>query len=304
MNQTYPVATAPHIAGALTIPVAMRDVLLALVPITVASVAIYGAPAATNLALCLAACVALQQLVGALKQAPARMDGSALVTGTLLALCLPPSAPWWMPVLGSVLAIVVAKELVGGLGWNYFNPALFGRAMLILLGAPLSRLGTQAMTAVAGMDAVTSATPMALAQAGVQVPGYGALLLGYRGGSLAETSALAVLIGGLYLVWRGHVPARIPGVMLGTVAALALVTGRDPVFHVLAGGLMIGAFFMATDWVTRPVTPKGMLLFAAGAGFLVAVFRFWMPPPEGVAFAVLIMNPMARWLERVTPPQW
>jgi electron transport complex protein RnfD len=305
-NLTLQAPVSPHIAGALTVPVAMRDVVIALLPITAVGLSVYGVPALFNLALCLVTCAVTQRLA---RMACGRVgglgDGSVWVTGLLLALLLPPASPWWMPVIGSVLAIGVAKELAGGLGWNYFNPALFGRAMLILLAQPLARLGSGTATALTGLDSLTSATPMAAAQAAkTGLPAYGELLLRYPGGSMAETSALTLLIGGMYLMWRGHVPLRIPGAMIGTVVVMSLLAGRDPIFHVLAGGLMIGAFFMATDWVTRPVTPNGMLVFGIGAGLLVAVFRFWMPPPEGVAFAILIMNPTVRWLEKTMKPVW
>jgi electron transport complex protein RnfD len=247
-------------------------------------------------------------------------DGSAVLTGLLLAMTLPPTIPWYMPVLGSVVAIGIAKHTLGGLGYNIFNPAHVGRALL-LLSWPVSmttwevtKLGAHAA------DAVSGATPLGIlkmqghdalvASFGTQDALYQAMFFGTRGGSLGETSVLLLLIGGVYLILRRYVNWQIPAVMIGTVGLLTwafggpqgLFTG-DAVFHMMAGGLVIGAFFMATDMVTIPMTTWGKVIFAAGVGALTALIRLKGGYPEGVCYAILLMNAVTPLIDRYLVPK-
>lgn len=199
--------------------------------------------------------------------------------------------------MGSVVAIGIGKQVYGGLGSNPFNPALVGRAFLIIT------FPVHMTTWISPVDGVTTATPLNLLKMQGVKTGYMQLLIGNVGGSLGETSALLLLIGGLYLLYKGIIDWRIPVFYLGTVAALALVLGSDPIFHLLAGGLMLGAFFMATDMVTTPVTRLGKIIFGVGAGILVVLIRLYGGYPEGVLFSILLMNTFTPIIDRYTRPR-
>ena len=224
-------------------------------------------------------------------------DGSAFMTGLLLAMNIPASLPWYMPVFGSVAAIAIAKHTMGGLGYNIFNPALVGRAIL-LASWPVAMTTWPEMTSK--VDGVTSATPLGILKLqgyeklvaifGDKVEMYQSLFFGSRSGSMGETSALLLILGGVYLIYRGYINWQVPVVMIGTVGALTALFGHDPVLHMMSGGLILGAFFMATDMVTTPITVKGQILFAAGAGALTVLIRLLGGYPEGVCYAILLMN--------------
>jgi len=224
------------------------------------------------------------------------MDGSAIVTGLMLALILPPTVPLWIPAVGAAFSIAFSKLAFGGLGHNIFNPALVGRAFLMASWPVL-------MTKFV-LDAVTKATPLgALESSNAALPTYMQLFLGNVGGCIGETSVLAILIGASILLALRVIDWRIPLSYVGTVFLLTWVLGQDPVFHVLAGGLMFGAFFMATDYVTNPITRWGRVLFGICAGIFVVVFRMWGGMPEGVCYSILIMNGFTPLIDRYIKPR-
>jgi electron transport complex protein RnfD len=298
------VSSSPHLHSPDNVPAAMRDVLIALVPALVAAVYYFRLPAVMVILACVVSAY-LAELVclKIMKRESTTREYSAVVTGLLLAFCLPPTLPVWMAALGAIFAVVIAKHLFGGLGHNIFNPALIGRAFL------LASFPVAMTTWTSPIDGLTTASPLGIMKeaAGQQLPGIAELFLGNVSGSLGETSALALLIGGLYLLYKKHIDWRIPGSYLGTVFVLtsivAAVKGQGleyPIFHLFAGGLFLGAFFMATDWVTSPVTKTGRLIFGAGAGVLVVLIRLKGGYPEGVCYSILLMNVVTPLIDRYT----
>ena len=271
----------------------MRDVLIAMLPTTVMGVYCFGFNAALLCVLGVAAAVLAEYGYQKITRQRVRIgDLSAAVTGLLVALNLPGNAPWWMPVVGSFIAIVLVKQLFGGIGKNFANPALVGRIVLFLSFS-------KTMTAWVFPDAVSSATPLAQLAAG-QKPELLTLLLGSHGGCIGETCALALLLGGAYLLGRGVITWQTPVCFVGTVFVLSLVLGQDALRQVLSGGLLLGAFFMATDYVTAPQTYWGRALFGIGAGLLTCLIRFYGSYAEGVSFAILFMNILTPYLSRWT----
>jgi len=235
-----------------------------------------------------------------------KMDGSAIVTGMLIALVLPPRIPLWIVVIGSAFAIAIIKEAFGGLGHNIFNPALAARAFLAVTFAGMMTRWIAPITNIVSIDSVTTATPLSesFSYSGSTSELYMDLFLGNTGGCIGETSVLLILIGGILLLIFGVIKWRIPAVYIGTVFLLTwLIPGQDPVFHILAGGLFLGAFFMATDYVTGPVTAKGQFIFAFGAGVLVVLIRLYGSMPEGVAFSILLMNAFTPLIDRYVRPK-
>jgi len=226
-------------------------------------------------------------------------DGSAVVAGLLLAFVLPSRLPWWMAAVGSFFAVVIVKQLFGGLGNNIFNPALAGRAFL-LASFPIY------MTSwVRPFDAVSCATPLAIVKENLSgtMPSLWDLFIGKTAGCLGETSAVALLIGAGFLFWRKIITWHIPFTYIGTVTILSWVFGRDPLFSVLAGGLVLGAFFMAVDPVTSPMTAKGQIIFGVGCGIVTVVIRQWGGYPEGVCYSILLMNALVPLIDRYTKPR-
>jgi len=235
-----------------------------------------------------------------------KMDGSALVTGMLFALILPPRTPIWVVVIGVAFAIAIIKESFGGLGYNIFNPALAARAFLAVTFAGIMTSWISPVSNILTMDSVTTATPLSesFSYAGSTSELYMDLFLGNTGGCIGETSVLLVLIGGLLLLVFGIIKWRIPTIYIGTVFLLTwIIPGQDPVFHIFAGGLFLGAFFMATDYVTAPMTAKGQYIFAFGAGVFVVIIRLYGSMPEGVAFSILLMNAFTPLIDRYVRPK-
>jgi electron transport complex protein RnfD len=224
-------------------------------------------------------------------------DGSAAVTGILLALVLPPTLPLWMAGVGAGVAIILVKGLFGGLGFNIFNPALAARAIL-LASWPVAMT-----TWVTPIDAVTTASPLLLAKMTQAVPDYLNLFLGNRAGSLGETSILAILIGAGILYWKKIIDWPAPTAYIGTVALLTFLLGRDPLFHVLSGGLLLGAFFMATDYITAPVTTPGRFIFGLGCGIITVLIRLYGGFPEGVNYSILFMNMLTPLIDAYVRPR-
>ena len=230
-----------------------------------------------------------------------KMHGSAIVTGMLLALVLPPRIPLWIVVIGSAFAIAIIKEAFGGLGHNIFNPALAARAFLAVTFAAMMTRWIKPITSITSLDSVTTATPLSesFSYSGSTSELYMDLFLGNTGGCIGETSVLLILIGGLLLLVFGVIKWRIPVIYIGTVFLFTwLIPGQDPLFHILAGGLFLGAFFMATDYVTAPMTAKGQYIFAFGAGVLVVMIRLYSSMAEGVAFSILLMNAFTPLIDR------
>ncbi len=304
MNPKLNASPAPHIKSDENVGKAMRDTMLALIPITLVSIYFFRVYAVVFIAVCMATAALTEIVVRKLQNRPHSLqDGSALLTGLLVALCFAATTAWWKGVLATIIAVAIAKELMGGLGWNRFNPALFGRVSMILLAPWFVGISTEFMrwnVDFGPVDVTTQATPLAMMHQGLELPGFGSLLMAYPGGAMGEVSPLALILGGAYLLYRKHINWRIPVSIIGTVFILTLVTGQNPLNHIATGGLMLGAFFMATDWVTSPITEKGKIVFGVAIGILIVVFRVGLAPTEGVAFSILIMNAFVPMIENAT----
>ncbi|SMP45379.1 RnfABCDGE type electron transport complex subunit D [Anoxynatronum buryatiense] len=295
-----PVSAAPYLKDDVFIHTAMRDVMIALLPISLVSVYFYKGYALMMIALCMATAAVTEVVFRTIRKKPVTLkDGSALLTGLFVALLYQPTASPVSAVLATVLAVGIAKELAGGLGMNRFNPAIFGRVCMIFL-APLLAGVMVGVPNLGSIDVVSKASPLAMLGGGMEMPGYLQMFLAYPGGALSESSPLALLAGGVFLYMKGHINWRVPASIFVTVFVLALVTGQDPIYHLLSGGLMLGALFMATDWVTAPITTGGKLIFGIAIGFLVMLFRVFLPPTEGVAFSILIMNAFVPVIDKST----
>jgi electron transport complex protein RnfD len=281
----------------------MSLVILALLFPICASIYFFGIDALKVIATAVVTSVATEYLVKLIKKQPFIMDGSAVVTGILLALTLPPLVPLWMVVIGAVFSIAVAKESFGGLGLNIFNPALAGRAFMQL--AFVEEMSTWITPPGFSPDVITSASPLtdSFKQIGSNVDLYWDLFIGNISGSLGETSALVLLVGGILLIILKIIDWRIPLIYIGTVALLSVALGQDAVFQILSGGLILGAFFMATDYVTTPITKNGKIVFAVGCGVLTIIIRFYGGMPEGVCYAILLMNSTTPLIDRYVKPK-
>lgn len=302
MNNKLIVSSSPHIRSGETISSVMRDVVIALLPATLAGIYYFRLGAVKVILLAVLAAIVTEAGIQKLrKQEVSINDWSAILTGLLLAFNLPASAPWWIPVVGSVFAIAVVKQMFGGLGNNFMNPALAARAML-LASWPVE------MTSWVnpGADAVSTATPLVMFGS-ADAPSLFNLFIGNHGGCIGETSALALILGGIYLVYRGVITPRVPVIYISTVAVLTLILGDfDPyfmIYQVLAGGLMIGAIYMATDYVSSPVTPKGQIIFALGCGLITSIIRIYGGYPEGVSYSILLMNVASPLIDKYTSPR-
>ena len=281
----------------------MWMVVVSLLPAGVAGVAIFGLSALWVILLSVTSAVMAEAVFQLLTRNKITVfDGSAVITGVLLAYILPAHVPFWLPIAGSVFAITIGKQAFGGLGKNIFNPALAGRALLAFCWPGNTGTFTQPFYG----DAVTQATPLALLKEGYVLKhiSYLDLFLGKRGGCIGEVCIAALLAGALFLLIKGYISWHIPVPYLATVGIFTYIFGPrgllsgDWLFHILAGGLFLGAFFMATDYVTSPVTRKGRILFGAGCGLLTAIIRLWGSSPEGVSYAILIMNGVTPFINR------
>lgn len=310
------VAPAPHVQSAQSTASIMRDVIVALMPALVVSTVVFGMDVLRVVALSVAACVAFEYLIQRfLVRGPLTVsNGSAAVTGVLLAFNLPASIPWWIVVIGAFVAIAIGKMTFGGLGKNPFNPALVGRVFL-LIAYPV-QMTSFPMPVNGAFDALSGATPLAAIKHGAaaDVVGVQELLLGNMPGSLGEVAALALLAGFAYLLWRRVIRWHVPVTVLATMAVFAFVyalgkgmTGAAlwqlPLFHVLAGGAILGAVFMATDYSTSPMTVRGGVIFAAGIGVITMLIRLWGAYPEGMSFAILIMNACVPLINKYVKPK-
>ena len=299
------VSSSPHFNGGRTTQNIMLDVIIALCPAMIASVILFGLRAAVVILTCVASCILSEYLSRRVMKRPQTVgDLSCVVTGILLALNLPVTINPLIAVFGSVAAIVVVKQMFGGIGQNFVNPALTAR--IILLNSFPSRMThwVQPFDYAATADAVTTATPLGiLKEGGGELPSYLDLFLGNTGGCLGETCALAILLGGVYLIARRVISPVIPVTYLATVAALSMMMGRDPLFDLLSGGLLLGAFFMATDYTTSPLYFWGRIVFAFGCGLVTMLIREFGSLPEGVSYSIILMNILTPLIERAIKPR-
>ncbi len=298
MDKLLHISVSPHIHGKKSTAGIMRDVLIALAPATVAGIVIFGLRALLVVAVCVASCVIFEALFNIIvKKEQTIGDLSAAVTGLLLGLNLPSDLPVWQAVVGSLFAIVIVKCLFGGLGFNVVNPAITARVFMLIAFSTMAVAGVPA-----GVDAVAGATPLADLAAGNAVD-LKVLLLGTHGGSIGETCAIALLIGGVYLLVRKVITWHIPVVYIGSVFVLSFLMEGDAMKALaltLSGGLILGAFFMATDYVTSPSTALGKVIYGFGAGLLTFCIRYFGVYPEGVSFAILLMNILNPYIDNLT----
>ncbi len=315
IRQKLIVSESPHIRQGDTTAGIMLDVIIALIPALLAGIVVFGYRSALLAAVCIAASVFFEWSWCKILKKPSSIgDFSAAVTGLLLAMNLPVTIPLWMAVIGALFAIIIVKQFFGGIGHNFMNPALAARAFLLTSWVqpmttwvmPLSKAGALSHT-----DALTTATPLAILKDGAgELPSYMDMFLGRIGGCMGEVSALALLIGALYLLVRRVIKLRIPVSFILTVAVMTFAFGGkeglftgDVLAHLLSGGLILGAFFMATDYVTTPCTKWGQIIFGVGCGALTAIIRIWGGYPEGVSYSILLMNVAAPLIDRFTQPK-
>ena len=299
------VSSSPHIHTKTTTQTIMRDVIIALLPTSVAAVVLFGIQALINIAVCVIAAVLSEFVFNLLaKKKQTVSDLSAVVTGLLLALNLSTKATVWQCVIGSVFAIVVVKCLFGGIGCNFANPAITARIFLLVSFANLGGgVATNYQT-----DLVAGATPLEAIKTGAteNLPSLLDMFLGNRSGSIGETCAIAILLGGIYLIARKVIRWHTPVIFIATVFVLSLIIKQDltlALYEVLGGGLLLAAFFMATDYSTTPINQYGKMVFAFGCGVITVLIRFWGSYPEGVSFAILLMNILSPYIEKLCTPK-
>ncbi len=331
MTRMFNLSSSPHIRDDIGIPKIMYSVVIALLPALIGAVYFFGLAALLVIALCVVTCIATEGILQRLMGKPMTyLDGSAIVTGILLAFNLPSNVPWWLAVIGSTFAIGVGKMTFGGLGYNFMNPALLARVFL-LVSWPVP-MTTWPVAHGSGIDAVTAATPLAVMKTSTAVlanrtahsidevntalaainnlkDSYWQMFVGQTGGSLGETSELLLLIGAAFLLYKRYIGLQIPLSYLGTIGVLAWIFGgyeglcTGPwLFHLLSGGVVLGGFFMATDMVTSPLTVKGGIIFGVGAGIITTAIRIWGGYPEGCSFSIILMNLVVPYIDRYTRP--
>ena len=302
MAKLLKMGPSPHVRTSETVEKVMYDVIIALLPALLMAVYVFGIQALTTTLIAVGTCMAtegiMQKIMG--KDIDIK-DGSAIITGILFAFVVPVTMAYWIVIVGSAISILLGKMLFGGLGHNIFNPALVGRAF-VQASWPVA-ITTFVLDGQAGptmLDAMKRGLDGTLVAAGNP---YMNALLGKMGGSIGETSAIALLLGGAYLIYKGQVNWKVPAIIIGTVGVGAFLFGGDPIMHMLSGGLFLGAFFMATDMVTSPYTEKGQMIFAFGIGALVTLIRFKGGYPEGMAYSILIMNGVVPLINKYTKPK-
>lgn len=319
VKDTYIITTSPHIHSPDSITRVMYSVVLALIPAVLVSIFFFGQAAILIYLIVIVTCLITEAVSQKIMGRPITIsDGSILITAILLAMNLPPSSPWWLVVLGSLIAVVLGKQIYGGLGYNPFNPVLVARVLLLISFPVQMTTWIKPAPLFSGADLVTVATPLGATKTELMLKGtiditqynYLDFTTGFMGGSLGEMSVLALILGAAFLFYRRYITWQIPFSFIGTVF---VITGifwfidptryANPFFHVLAGGLILGAFFMATDMVTSPVYPKGMVIFGIGCGLITVVIRLFGGYPEGVAFSILLMNAATPIIDRYTKPE-
>lgn len=302
MSKVYNMGPSPHIRTAETVDKVMYDVIIALVPALLMAVYVFKTRALIVTAVSVIFCMLTELVFNKIRKVECTLhDGSAIVTGLLFAFVIPVGMSLQYVAIGAIVSIALGKMLFGGLGQNVFNPALVGRAFVqASWPVAITSFTLDGMAGATMLDAMKRGVPEILIKEGNP---YVQALIGQMGGCLGETSALALLIGGAYLIYKKQIDWKMPVIIIATVAVLTGIAGRDPLMHVLSGGLMLGAFFMATDMVTSPVTPKGKLIYAFGIGALIALIRMKGGYPEGTAFSILIMNGVTPLINRYTMPK-
>lgn len=294
------VSTSPHFHTKTTTQTIMRDVLIALSPAAVASVVFFGLKALLILALCVGTSVLSEFVFNLItKKKQTISDLSACVTGTLLALSLPATANVWHCIVGSVFAIIVVKCLFGGIGCNFANPAVTARVFLLIAFASSIAGGTSTNF----QELTSGATPLEAIKSGAadKLPSILDMLIGNRGGAIGETCAIALIIGGIYLIVRKVINWQTPVILLATVFVLSLLVKQDltvALYEVLGGGVILASFFMATDYSTTPINKYGKMVFAFGCGLITVLIRFWGSYPEGISYAILLMNILSPYIEK------
>ena len=308
--ENFVVSATPHVRSNESIQGIMRDVIIALLPATVMGVYYFGMKALLIIIASVASSMIFEALYQKFMKKPVTIsDLSAAVTGLLLALNLPVSAPVWIPIVGSAFAIIIAKQLFGGLGQNFINPALAARAFLI--ASYPTAMTSWTAPGNFGADTTAIATPLADLKAGVITNVSSSqmmdALLGNVGGCIGETCAIALIIGGIYLMVKHIISWRTPVIYILTVFVLTFALGRNgvrvPVYELFVGGLMLGAFFMATDYASSPISPRGQIIFAIGCGLITTLIRIFGGYPEGVSYSILIMNLFVPLIDRFTEPK-
>ena len=296
-EKRFIVNNAPHIHAKDSTPALMLDVITALMPCVIAGIWLFGWGAARTLLISVAACVLFELLFQLAAKRPLRIhDLSAVVTGLILGLNLPSTAPWWMILVGAAVAIVLVKQLFGGIGDNFVNPALMGRAVLLASWPAHMTASNGASAFVTPFDGISSAT--LLTENSTFTASISDLLIGRIPGSIGEVCKIAILLGLIYLLLRRTITWHIPLTMIASFMVFTLLFGGDPVTGVLSGGVLFGAVFMATDYVTSPMTRPGQMIYAAGAGLIVALIRSFGSYPEGVTYAILLMNVATPLIDR------
>ena len=318
------ISSSPHIRSSESIPKIMWTVNMALAPAALFSVYQFGIPALITMVICVLTALFTEYIIQKWQGKPITInDGSAFLTGLLLAMNIPATVSWYLPITGAFVAIAIAKHTMGGLGFNIFNPALIGRAALVASWPILMTTWPQMASKV---DGVTTATPLGILKLegyaklievfGDKATMYKSMFIGTSSGSMGETSSLLLIIGGLFLIYRRYINWQIPVIMISTVGVLTWIFGGvfaiggstglftgDPILNILSGGLILGAFFMATDMVTIPITIKGQIIFALGVGFLTTIIRLIGGYPEGVCYAILLMNATTPLIDRFVKPK-
>ncbi len=323
MKQLVTVSPSPHIYSGQSVKKLMYGVIIALVPAFMVSLFVFGIGALIVTSISIITCVLTEYLIQKLilKSESSISDGSAIVTGTLLAFNLPSNLPWWMIVIGCIFAIAIGKMVFGGLGNNPFNPALVGRVFLLIsFPVQMTSWPVPLQSRMQYIDALTGPTPLGILKEGLRngeiisdfaqkLPDNSRLFMGYMSGSLGEISALALLLGFIWLLYKRIITWHIPVFIFITIASFTGILwiidpahNASPVFHLLTGGVMLGAIFMATDYVTSPMTRTGMIIYAIGIGLLTVIIRVYGAYPEGVSFAILIMNSFVPIINRYIKP--
>lgn len=303
MENILTMSPSPHLSSGATTRRIMLDVIISLVPASVAAVIFFGWKSLMLIGVCILSCVVLEYICRkVMKRKNTTGDLSAVVTGLLLALNLPPGLNPLMAVFGCIVAIVVVKQMFGGIGNNFVNPAITARIVLLVSFPVPMTTWEKPFEWLNTADSVTGATPLALAAQG-ESTSYLDLFLGNRGGCIGETCVLALLIGGIYLVARRVISPIIPLSFIGTVFILSFLLGGDPVFHIMSGGVMLGAIFMATDYTTSPMNPLGKLIFGIGCGVITVLIRLYANLPEGVSYSIILMNILTPHIENLTRPR-
>lgn len=307
------VSSSPHVHSGDSIQKNMLYVVLALLPAYLVALYYFGVGALAVSVIAIASCIGFEAFIQrfVLKTKVSISDGSAALTGLLLAMNLPSNLPWWMVIIGSMAAIGLGKMCYGGLGNNLFNPALVGRVFLLIsFPAAMTVWPVPEPFSMAYMDAQTAATPLSFMKFDQMLPPILNTLIGNEGGSMGEVSAIALLLGGLFLIWKKVITWHIPVSILATVAVFTgimhmvdPIAYENPLWHLCSGGLLLGAIFMATDYVTSPMTTRGQLLYGVGIGLITVVIRLWGSYPEGVSFAILLMNAATPLIDKYILPK-